>query len=173
MIVAFDFDGVIVDSKETVLRAYAAAGYPMPEGCFGVPGRKWLVEVAGLLPDKADEVYAKKTEAYRTLITTAPLLPPVNVADQLASPILLTSADGQAVGACESRVGVPWLDVYTDCSADQKTQVLKGFWPHHGVYIDDLPWMRYVAENANWKFIHYDGQSARELWKQLGELMLP
>lgn len=46
-LVTFDLDGVLIDSREANIAAYAVAGVRMPEWAWGRPARYWLPGIVG------------------------------------------------------------------------------------------------------------------------------
>lgn len=162
MEIVFDFDGVLVDSREVVEESYRRAGVEMPKENWGIPGLAWLPE------ETRAETYRLKSLWYKALIGAAPELPPAQVA-RLLNPGLLTGAIPEASTRVQ-RLGINFKWEEYGHSTESKTRVLRSMAP--GIYIDDLPLGAAIARNAGWEFIRYWGQPAIELWGEIGRRSL-
>lgn len=164
MLAVFDFDGTLVDSRNVVEQAYEDIGYPMPASAWGKPGNMWLP------PEHADELRDLKNQRYRELITTAKELPPATVARELRDVGVLTATAEPACGARLDALDIEWFFMGFGQDAASKSVQLRRY-ADHGVYIDDLPVGEDICRSAGpgWHFIRYWGQSAKQLWTELGD----
>jgi len=124
--VVFDLDGTLVDTREAVRLAYAAAGATMPEWAWGRPWHQWLFD---------SKVHARKNELYPEYIQRyAQALPLLQVALDHDVPVI-TGASVEAVRAIRARFG-PISVVLNGAGLQQKIDYLN--WrAGRGTYVDD------------------------------------
>lgn len=78
--VAFDLDGVLIDSRAAVKAAYLSAGVEQPDDAWGKPAESWLPD----LTDEPGAVHEAKQRAYpRALVNHARPLAGTEVARRL------------------------------------------------------------------------------------------
>lgn len=168
MHVVFDLDGCLLDSKELIRQAYREAGSDAPEDVLALEGVNW--------PGR-EETRGRKNVAYLKLLHDHPdiasWLPPWSVAKRLYTDGhevgLLTGAPGGTVAILRSQTPLLWPFRY---ALDGLSTVYKMWYLsldlEGGIYIDDQA--RLVDLPAHWKFIHYVGQTADELYAKINEL---
>lgn len=161
--IVFDLDGCLIDSEEMIRQSYREAGAEPPANFLSLGHHDWIEE-------DREAVHARKNAAYlRGLRTGVPLLPPWHTAEMLAEQghdvALLTGAPDGTVSVLEwyaPSLAWPFTEA---CSVPGPTA--KAAWlaaRPHGVYIDD---QRHVAVPGGWRFVHYTGQNASELYAEV------
>lgn len=177
MLVLFDLDGVLVDSQSIVIEAYKRAGVKAPDDVFAREGTHWLQEYFKGDTQRAGEAHHAKNIAYLDYIGDAPKLPPFDVARDL-------TFHGHVIGVL---TGAPigtmyrlqrWDDQWRSFTInyegnrfgnkEPRLRALSHMLPAaRKVYVDDRT---SVQVPDDWHFIHYDGQSAVELNKQIHDI---
>lgn len=168
-IVAFDLDGVIIDTMELVRECYMRAGVIPPDDILSHPGHKWLFEQVGT--GDVSAVYARKNKNYLTELARGrvKLLPPFWTAVKLASvgytTIVLSAAPKGTEKILPAVLPVwPFKRIHCGILAEEKMSVLN-LDPHAcGVYIDDQPLPRGVSMATNFFYLGYDNQTTDELY---------
>ena len=177
MLVLFDLDGVLVDSQDTVIRAYETAGVTAPKDVFTQEGTGWLRRYFNGNDRAADTAHHRKNMAYLDYIGDAPKLPPFDVARDLpAAGHVIGVLTGAPVGVLYrlQRWDPQWRsftinyegarfgtkEVHLNMLSHMLPQVRK-------VYVDD---QAKVKVPRDWHFIHYTGQSPIELNKQIHDI---
>ena len=161
--IAFDLDGCLIDSENLIRQAYRDAGAEPPPGFLALGHHDWITG------DRA-AVHARKDAAYLQRLAAEPFapLPPWRAAEQLydAGHVvgLLTSAPAGTVRVLMRRM-VSWPFTI---ACDALTPADKSAWlasaADTGVYVDD---QQYVIPPPRWRFVHYTGQDAGELARQV------
>lgn len=158
---AYDLDGVLIDSRQAVREAYAAAGIIMPVDAWGKPWHSWLPGLVGNDMRRARRVHIRKNALYpiQLALLGKPLPLAENVRHELCHgrpTYLLTGASYQATRCALEILGLenmPILEV--EASQGTKTAALSRLavrYPH-GTYVDDQDG---VTVPEGWRF---------ELWK--------
>lgn len=168
MHVVFDLDGCLLDSKELIRQAYREAGSDAPEDVLALEGVSW--------PGR-DEARERKNAAYLRLLHDQPdiasWLPPWAVAKRLHiggyDVGLLTGAPSGTVEILRNQTPLLWpfTDALDGLSTPHKMWYLSAL-TTGGIYVDDQS--RLVSLPEHWKFIHYVGQTAEELYAKIDEL---
>lgn len=177
MLVLFDLDGVLLDSQDTVLRAYERAGVTAPKDIFAKEGTHWLQKYFKNDERAAIRAHHAKNMAYLDYIGDAPKLPPFDVARDLpAAGHVIGVLTGAPIGTMYrlQRVDDTWRsftytyegarfgskEVHLNNLSNTLPQVRK-------VYVDDRT---SVVMPPDWHFVHYNGQSALELNRQIHDI---
>lgn len=171
----FDLDGVLVDSREAVRRAYRKVGIEMPLGAWGKPWQEWLPQACGGDPHLAKRVHDMKTLEYATngVYDVRPL-PPLDLmhrldVDGIARVGVITGASRDAAAALQ-RIYFPEITVYgTNCAWPEKAELLDTmlWFAENVAYVDDDP----PGEVAGVNVIRYDEET--DLEKELEYLWTP
>lgn len=179
LFVAFDMDGCLVDTREAVEWAYWFVGVKMPTTAWGKPWHEWLPDYVGD-PETAAQIHNDKNEVYLKMLDTAALtvLPPMHVLEKAVQEStfgvgVLTGASEQAARKILGDHMIERMTVGYGMTSASKTTVLETLRTEYDdvVYVDD-DWSRgaLVAAQADVRFIHYDGQTEKELEKELWTL---
>ncbi len=161
--IVFDLDGCLIDSRELVRQSYREAGAEAPADFFALGHHDWIPCV------DREAVHARKDAAYLRHLAadTLEFLPPWQTAEMLhdaGHPVaLLSNAPDGAARALAMRVSAWPFQLW----AAGVRPAAKGAWLSHagtGVYVDD---QRHVTVPPGWRFVHYVGQSATELYGQV------
>ena len=172
--IVFDMDGVLVDSRETILLAYRRAGVVAPDNILEQEATGWLeAMVGGVAPAQA--IRDQKNREYVNLLRNSDtaLLPPFATATQLYHEGhvvgLMTGAPKGSAQAlreycAEQRWGWPFARAVEGRSTERKMQWLAQV-GGHGVYVDDQD--RLVNVPEGWRFLKYDQQDAQTLYEEI------
>jgi hypothetical protein len=178
--VVCDMDGVLFDTREAVMAAYADAGMVMPHDAFGLSWTEWLIPLVG--EAEARRIHNLKNTLYPMYVHHIKPMPPLllfhneALADRVS---IATAASPLAVRmlreffhAIESHVGVSGANAET--KADYLTTLGSAEGWETGVYIDDneklgkkIVGMANHALLTEWRFVHYTGQSLMQLEKEI------
>lgn len=162
MLCVFDLDGVVIDSLELVKESYRRAGVDPPDDIFAREGVDWVTP----------EVKLRKDQFYLRGLTTVLLLPGFAAARQLRvlghDVRCLSGAPVGSLNRLRPRFNRWWP--FSSLSLDgtrtpAKMEILK-VWGE-GVYVDDQ--VRLVDIPVGWRFVHYTGQDAGDLVKEMIE----
>ena len=160
--IVFDLDGCLIDSEELIREAYREAGAEAPDNFLSLGHHDWIEQ------DRA-AVHARKNEAYlRRLITGFRPLPAWRTAEMLRidgyEVGLLTGAPAGTI-AVLAAVAETWPFSVGCCvpAPAEKTMWLAARLDG-GVYVDD---QFHVKLPPGWRFVHYTGQDADELYMQV------
>lgn len=152
MLLAFDLDGTLVDTKEAVTEAYKTAFRivegsldNMPEDFFGKPASAWL---------KNPEVYRVKKLLYPDFLRRLAKPLPLAKLYSLEGGMILTGASIQAAQevliACELP---PWKGGAWGCTTRDKVEMLNAV-ETPGIYFDDdLEASKQIAKATNWEVV--------------------
>jgi hypothetical protein len=162
MTVVFDLDGCLIDSEELIRESYREAGAEPPADFFTLGHHGWITDDREGLHDRKNAAYLR-----RLRFPGANLLPPWGVAERLYSEGHVTAI---LTGAPTGTISLlPWhtsswpftvtLDGYSPAAKTAWMAAGTG-----GTYVDD---QRYVTVPAGWRFVHYAGQGAAELYDQV------
>lgn len=168
MIIVFDVDGVLVDTRELVRRAYAEVGVIQPDYAWHQPWYNWLPGLAGGYA-LAKEVHTNKNIAYINLISVlgVPELPAATLVKSwpiLTNVLAMSSGSEFAVYAVLRAVGLHKMQVLgTGLSEEAKNDVLCQV-VEPGVYIDDS---EFEPAAPGWRTVRYTAQTAEELEKEI------
>lgn len=175
-VVVFDVDGVLVDTREIVRRAYAEVGIELPDRLWGSTWRTWLPELCGGDPLRAQAVHDQKTRSHLDLLGTSRVatLAGADAARELHSRgwivKFITSSTREVVRRTLDSAD-PSLSGFlagTDLDSTGKRRALDAISPAGGVYVDDNHGLGVkVTEGSTWKLVHFHDQSATELIKQI------
>ena len=162
-VIAFDLDGCLADTRQLIERAYRTAGAEPPEDFFSLGHHDWIE------PDRREQVHAAKNAAYLEALAREPvtLLPPWQAAERLRAEgravALLTGAPEGTIKVLEKRVpSWPFLIARSAATPQEKTAWLARM--RQGAYVDD---QQYVTIPDGWRFVHWTGQDAGELYRQV------
>jgi len=145
MLLAFDLDGTLVDSRDAVLKSYRAAGVEPPEDFWGKPWRAWL-------SDK--RAHDRKNEEFRKpdTLKLVKRLKTMKLFCQDHS-IVLTAASATA-----ARVMLDYYDLrpaalFWELDAEGKVEVLNSH--PSGIYFDDDKSIcDMVKRRTSWTVMH-------------------
>ncbi len=159
--IVFDLDGCLIDSQEMIREAYREAGAEPPGNFLSLGHHDWITA-------DRQAVHARKN-AYLRRLAAGPLavLPPWRTAEMLqrdGNDIgLLTAAPGGVLSALSVRAP-SWPFTIGCCVVNPAAKT--GWLAHHasGVYVDD---QQHVTMPPGWRFVHYTGQSAAELYNEV------
>lgn len=168
-VVVFDLDGVLVDSKDMVKRAYAEVGVYMPDYVWGLPWQSWLGDPSA---------HEAKTAVYLDMITDEGVteLSGVDVArrvrtEGLGRVMVLTGASDESTELVLTSLDLADIDWSTGQTRDGKARMLQGLIQdgHEVVYVDDdEDAVRHFQRTiADLHVVHYQGQDAGDLWEAL------
>lgn len=163
--IVFDLDGCLIDTEELIREAYREAGAEPPPGFFSLGHHDWIPE------ENRYAVHVRKNMTYLRRLRDGDyrLLPAWDTAVMLqesgaGEPVgILSGAPRSAVEAL--RASCPgWPFDFARCAylPDEKAGWLSGV--AGGVYVDD---QRYVKVPPAWRFVHYTGQSAVDLYAEI------
>lgn len=177
MCVVFDFDGVLADTHDLVLRAYREVGVEPPDEAWGSPWQEWLAD---------PEAHARKTARYVELIKEGALDDRVLSAtytmlalhSEHEETLVLTGASLEAVMAFGQRYCGVYAPVVlgTSCGDVRKSFMLMQLREDCPVvvYVDDdeVRGRRIVewTHDESIHFIHYCGQGAK-LYEEIRQWM--
>lgn len=169
----FDFDGVLVDSKENVFEAYRRVGVQMPEDAWGKAWWEWLPQMVGS-DETAMQLHNAKILAYGNLPFT--LLPAAKTFWRIVKAgldaYLLTGASYDVVKRFLVQQEIPAtvgnLTIMTSASVETKRRTIELLSPSmydEIVYVDDdkVAGDNIVSANSIARLVHYTRQSDSEL----------
>jgi len=164
IVIVFDLDGCLIDSEKLIRQSYRDAGADAPGDFLTLGHHEWIVHA------DREAIHRRKNAAYLRRLATGPLalLPPWRVAEMLNEAghvvALLTNApEGVIRVLAEHAPSWPFMTTCAAVSPAGKTAWLacRG---KTGVYVDD---QEYVKMPGGWRFVHYKGQDASELYQQI------
>jgi phosphoglycolate phosphatase-like HAD superfamily hydrolase len=127
MLLAFDLDGTLADTREAVKQAYIRAGADaaLVDANWGKPWRTWT----------DGETHARKNTIYlRDTIGLVKRLPPMNMFANKFS-IIVTGASLVAAEAVCKKLGIRPRNIFPELTAEGKANLLDEM--HPGIFIDD------------------------------------
>lgn len=161
--IVFDLDGVLVDTRPLVVKAYQAAGVTMPQTAWGHSWREWLIDVYSGDEERAVQVHERKIKAYEEILRTVPI-PRLACADVARASLdmdvwtyVLTSATYRTTKIILDRIGLTDMRVLAaECTIPEKAFALRTI-PRLGFYLDDNPRLgREVVRSApGWRLLEY------------------
>lgn len=169
MHVVFDLDGVLADTRELVVRAYADVGVIMPPEVWGRPWHEWLHSVT---------LHAAKTERYVQLIREGALDEHVTSVCGLLQRLqlegiptaILTGASYEAATVFIDRYlcnHAPMLLGYSCDMRVKKTALVHLSVKYHVTYVDDDPIWQNEFSDTEVHFVHYHGQDSDDLYREV------
>lgn len=173
LLIAFDVDGTLVDTRDLVTKAYADQGVTMPDEAWGQPWYSWLPNTVGSL-SKAIQVHEAKNKSYLKVLTDGdlPVLPATDLAKDLMAEGavdvgFLTGASDDAVQAILTRLGIDTNLLWgSSMSYDDKLDwLIVNVWKRV-IYIDDDARLIQHINSIPWCYVrgvHYVGQTLEEL----------
>jgi len=145
MLLAFDLDGTLVDSRDAVLKSYRAAGVEPPKDFWGKPWREWLAD--------------KKAHDHKNLefgkIDTLKTVRRLRTMDlfQQDHSLVLTGASFEAARAVLAFYDLRPKSLFTELNVQAKVDTLKALEP--GIYFDDDKAVcDAVKEGTRWTVMH-------------------
>lgn len=142
MLIAFDLDGVLVDTRQATEEAYKAVGVHMPPNAWGQPWHVWLNDP--VLHAKKQSIYPKYLKAY------ARERPLYRMAQAMGAPVL-TCASDKSIDAISTMYGP--LDFYRVDSQHGKALLLAEL-GREGIFVDDsFEVRRIVADYTQWSVL--------------------
>ncbi|WP_157528525.1 hypothetical protein [Nocardia sp. NRRL S-836] len=177
----FDIDGVLVDTREIVRRAYAEVGVELPDHLWGTTWRNWLPPLCGGDLLRAQVVHDRKTRSHldllsRTRVTT---LAGAEAARELHSrgwTVKFITSGTREVVQRTLHSADPSLNGFlagTDLDSTGKRKALEEISPAGGVYVDDNYDLGVkVTGGSTWKLVHFHGQAETELIKEIGAVWM-
>jgi hypothetical protein len=174
-VAVFDLDGVLIDSKRIVIDAYRDAGVEAPDNILACEGVEW-----GQVTHHQRTI---KNIRYVTRIGTETItwLPPLQVAGILKElgnwmTIVMSGAPHGTLSVLRKRsVAWPFRYGYDGLKTPDKMRKIASYATVtlpgrscadvRGVYVDDND--RFISLPGGWRFIHYTGQPAEELLKEI------
>lgn len=160
--IVFDLDGCLIDSEEMIRESYREAGAEAPADFLSFGHHDWI-------GGDRDDVHARKNAAYLRRLRAGKfrLLPAWGTAGMLKKDghtvALLTGAPrGVIMALMLQMTGWPFTET---CSG--ATPAVKEVWladRSGGVYVDD---QEHVTMPDGWRFVHYTGQDADQLYEQV------
>lgn len=156
----FDLDGVLVDTKDAVRKAYEIVGVYMPDEAWGRPFAAWGLDYCNRHGLDPREVHKEKNRHFKRLAKSmVRALPPLHQAHKLyendRDVRILTAASGPAYLATQ-HLTKPLPVLGTGCDNVVKYQLLKAL--GEGVYIDDHE----ISVPHGWELITYNDGVTRE-----------
>lgn len=180
-VVVFDIDGVLVDTREIVRRAYAEVGIELPDQLWGSTWRTWLPERCGGDLLRAQAVHDQKTQSHLDLLSRSRVttLAGAEAARALHScgwtVKFITSGTREVVQRTLDSAD-PSLSGFlagTDLDSMGKRRALDGISPAGGVYVDDNYDLGVkVTEGSTWKLVHFRDQAETELIKEISTVWM-
>jgi phosphoglycolate phosphatase-like HAD superfamily hydrolase len=172
LVTVFDCDGVLVDSRAAVEKAYREAGVQPPDDFWGKPWQEWLPQACKGIYD-AMWYHKRKNEIYLNLIQrgAVPLLSGGEVfremLDQGATLIVATSGSMQAIQAVMRYHKLKPAATYYELRSEQRVSLLERIamdYLERCVYVDDNP-----TFNEPMRVIRYDATMTKdELTEAIG-----
>lgn len=160
--IVFDLDGCLIDSEEIIRQSYKDAGAEAPADFLSLGHHGWITE-------NRERVHAAKDTAYVLRLTQEfpPLLPPWHTAAELRLAghkvgMLTGAPPGTLWALMRNAVSWPFASALCALTPELKTSWMSRQQP--GVYVDD---QTYVKVPSGWRFVHYTGQSAEELYEEV------
>lgn len=168
----FDIDGVLIDSKKLVRRAYELAGVSMPDHAWGLPWQDWLPELVA--KDDIRRVRVLKQQMYLKLLRShVPRLPAADVASALEMENhAVKYVTGASADIAPYVLGALHLSPSSLAASESDLAAKTGaarYMMRRGwrvVYVDDDPNVR-VLTVVPW--VHYQGQDTETLRKEMEE----
>jgi len=145
----FDFDGVLVETKAAIKKAWRMAGVNPPKDFWKRPWQSWCHD---------PEAYEKRDEHYKKCLDMVTLLPMIEVAKATGG-VILTNGSERRVLATIEHFRITGCIVKCGLNAVQKAEELNKF-SSPGVYFDDN-WenVAIIRKLTQWKVIHVVSQS--------------
>jgi hypothetical protein len=171
MLVVFDVDGCLIDSEELIAKAYRWAHVVPPDHILEYEGINWLGERGYTTQETAAAKFRKNTYYLHLLSRDdVPTLPPYVVAQRLRNEEHLchayTGAPRGTISTLRSRLPRwPFRFALDDVTTPERMAMLRTKYDVTGVYIDDQK--RLVDLPPGWRFVHYTGQDANELYREI------
>lgn len=175
--VSFDVDGVLVDTRGLVRRAYEEAGVVLGDDEFdrvwGLPWHLWLPDRFGGSVPLATVAHRAKNRAYARILETSvlPTLPPLDVIRELlshtASVRLLTGMSRAAADVVLAQLRLPTTLLAMTGAAPADKLAWCGSRPPRHVHLDDDERVVRLLLAGRCNVIHYTGQPAAELREAL------
>jgi phosphoglycolate phosphatase-like HAD superfamily hydrolase len=167
MIVVFDVDGVLIDTREPVREAYAKCGIIMPPQAFTQSWTEWLPELAGGLP-QATRIHNHKSNIYISILTELPpkVLSPGRMFREYCGAGIdmhaITSGSEKSVSHALEQVGLGFVPVLGyELSGSEKNEIFSRKFSKSGVYVDDNKDFKLTARG--WRFVNFSGQPYHSL----------
>jgi phosphoglycolate phosphatase-like HAD superfamily hydrolase len=146
MLLAFDLDGTLADTRIAVREAYIRAGAPahLIDANWGKPWAGWTDQ----------ETHARKNAIYlRDTINLVKRLPPMNLFQNKTS-IILTGASLVAAEAVCKKLGLRPRNIFPELTAEGKADILDDMFP--GMFIDDdAECCAAVSRRGKWSVLHF------------------
>lgn len=161
--IAFDLDGCLIGSRELIRQSYREAGAEPPQDFMTLGHHNWI-------KTDREQVHGRKNVIFLRRLAADPLelLPPWQVAEMLheagqAVAVLTGAPEGTLQVLAKRSATWPFSAGCDALSPSAKTAWLATA-AATGVFVDD---QRYVKVPAGWRFVHYTGQDADELCRQV------
>ena len=145
MLLAFDLDGTLVDTRDAVLKSYRAAGVEPPHDFWGKPWRAWL-------SDK--QAHDRKNEEFRKPDTLKAVkrLKTMELFCQDHS-LVLTAASAPAARVILAHYDLRPAALFWELDAEGKVEVLNSH--PAGIYFDDDKSIcDMVKRRTSWTVMH-------------------
>ena len=144
MLLAFDLDGTLLDTREAVHLAYVQAGVTPPVDWWGLPWQAWLTDAAA---------HERKNAIYEGLVHThVRPLPLLHLAN--AHPhdyYILTGCSARAYSALARHFALQPKDVFLSLTLERRVERLRQLGAT-GLYFDDHPTTaRVVQQQTGWQ----------------------
>lgn len=159
--IVFDLDGCLIDSGGLIREAYREAGAEPPGDFLSLGHHDWI-------KGDREAVHARKDAAYlRRLAYGYRPLAPWDTArmlrrDGYTVSLLTTAPEGTVNVVAWQALTWPFSHALSVPDAAAKEDRLSAW--GSGVYVDD---QRYVTVPPGWRFVHYTGQNAGELYAEV------
>jgi hypothetical protein len=170
VLAVFDLDGVVIDSVEIIRRCYRECGVEPPVNILELEGVDWITAQGR----HRDEVRANKNVLYLEALADgrAHLLPGYDAALALRvhgiTSIITTNAPRGTTTALRKALGNdawPFLLSIEAISTTERFALLARTEPAT-VYVDDQNKFKMMLP-VGWTFVHYTGQNASQLTREI------
>jgi hypothetical protein len=164
-VAVFDLDGVLIDSKRIVIDAYRDAGVEAPENILACEGVEWG-QVTQHQRAIKNVCYVNRIGA--EMITWLPPLQVAGILKELSNwmTVVMSGAPSGTLSVLRKRsTAWPFRYGYDGLKTPDKMRKIAGYVGMRGVYVDDND--RFIDLPDDWRFVHYTGQLAEELLKEI------
>lgn len=145
MLLAFDLDGTLLDTREAVRHAYVLAGVTPPDDWWGQPWTQWLSDPA---------VHQRKNEIYQEIAPQMVRPLPLLLLARRVPHYIVTGCSAAAYLMLRHLFHLTPLDVYVGQTLPQRIATLQRLGAA-GLYFDDhLPTAQAVQEQTGWTCYH-------------------
>lgn len=145
MLIAFDLDGTLLDTRAAVREAYVQAGVIPPDDWWGQPWTQWLSDPVA---------HQRKNEIYQQIAPQMVRALPLLQLSRTVPHYIVTGCSAAAYSMLCKLFHLAPVDVYVGQTLPQRIATLRRLGPV-GMYFDDhLPTAQAVQEQTGWTCYH-------------------